>query len=73
MATPMSLFEVCPLCHRWFYRETALKIGDRLPIALSVEGAFLEGECPLNEKSATKKHTGIEFVGKKLPRMSATR
>jgi len=32
-----------------------------------VEQIFLKNECPLNPKSPTKKHTGDEFVGEKLP------
>lgn len=64
----MSLFAVCPLCHRCFYRETAvLKVADVHFLSFIVEREFLEDECPLNAGSSTKRHTRVELVGKKFP------
>jgi hypothetical protein len=65
----MSLFIVCRFCKRCFYRKTeSIKVTDLDFLVFFTERARLESECPLNQKSSTKKHTGrIEFVGKKLP------
>ena len=39
----MSLFTVCPLCHRCFYRKTDfLKLADKLPLTFIVEQEFLK-------------------------------
>jgi hypothetical protein len=63
----MSLFAVCPLCRRCFYREKIIKAADRRSVVFDAEEEFLKNECPLNPESPTKKHTWAEFVGKKLP------
>jgi hypothetical protein len=63
----MSLYAVCPLCRRCFYRKTLIKVADTHIIVFDSEQEFLKNECPLNPQSPTKKHTGVEFVGKKLP------
>jgi hypothetical protein len=63
----MSLFSVCPLCHRCFYWETPFKVTDKYIVHFDSEQEFRKNECPLNALSPTKKHTGIECVGGKLP------
>jgi len=63
----MSLRKICPLCHKSFPRKSAIKVADMNSLYFVVEQIFLKNECPLNPKSPTKKHTGDEFVGEKLP------
>jgi hypothetical protein len=36
-------------------------------VVFDSEREFLKNECPLNPESPTKKHTGIEVGGEKLP------
>lgn len=63
----MSLSKVCPLCHKSFYRKTPIKFVDTRIVVFDSEREFLKNECPLNPESPTKKHTGVEVVGEKLP------
>jgi hypothetical protein len=66
-AVQTSLSKICPLCHKRFPRESAVKFADYRFVVFMVEQEFLEQECPLNPKSPTKKHTEAEVVERKLP------
>lgn len=42
-------------------------VVDTRIVAFDSERELQKNECPLNPESPTKKHTGVEVVGEKLP------